>query len=100
MPITHNPSMDVFVTRTNITNLGIPTTVQGQQDMILTPNTFIAAESSNFNYDNMYVVFDGSIKLNTGPYSITVSSPTAFSDGYISESAPISFANISGVNVT
>ena len=100
MPLTHNPSMDVSVTRTDISGQGISTTVQGQSDVTITPNTFASSETSAFIYNNSYVVFDGSIKLSTGPYIISVSSPTAFSDGYFSESDPISFSTVSEVNIT
>lgn len=74
-------------------------TIPGNQDIVVIPNTFTVSEAGGFNYDNTYVTFNGDVVLKT-QFSINVSVPSAFGNGYLSESSVINFSNIVGVTVS
>lgn len=55
----------------------------GEQDVVITPNTFVEGEKIKFNYNNTVVEFDGSAYLRT-EYAIPVTTPAVYQTSYFS----------------
>ena len=95
--------VETKIEKTDCSDQMIEIQVRGQQDVEITPNTFLASESPEFNYDNDIVIFDGSAYLKT-IYDINTSTPAEYNNSYISSTTQYidnsKYKNIVEVSIT